>query len=314
MLKRWKKKFFRTRLVRLIRVFSKRIRPIGFEGMSLYEINAFLIDAFRRSDFAIRGASIAFNFFLAIVPMIVLLLSLIPYIPIKNFQINTVQEIESWLPNSIRETFHTTIEDLVHQKHTVVLSIGFALTAYYASNSINAILSSFNSSYQLSLQRNPIKQRLLSFGLMLGLTLLIIAATIVTAFGNYGIHELQEAGYLNGTWGFFIGQVLKWFIVGLLLLTSITSLYNFGNPEYKRFKFITAGATLSTIVIALATLAFTYYAAHFSKFNELYGSLGSLIIFLMWIYLSARILLIGFELTTRMHQLEVARKKAAKKR
>lgn len=313
MLERWKKRFFRLRFVRLFRIFCKRIHPIGFEGMSVYEIGTFLWSAFRRTDFAIRGAAIAFNFFLAIFPMIILLLSLIPYVPIENFQHNTLMEIESWLPNSIRETFHSTIDDLVHQKHTVVLSIGFVLTTVYASSSINAILSSFSSSYQVALQRNPIKQRVISFGLMFGLTILVIMAIAIIMFGNYGIRELQEMGYLNGDWGFVFGKAIKWTIVSMLLFTTITFLYNFGNPNYKRFKYITAGSTLSTFVIVLATMAFTYYTSNFGNYNELYGSLGSLIIFLMWIYLSARILLIGFELTTRTHLLEVARKTGADK-
>ena len=208
------------------------------------------------------------------------------------------------VPSDMRPFLVPTLEDLVLQKHYFVLSIGYVLTVYYASNSINTILSSFNSSFQIELKRHPIKQRLIALSLSLVWALLSLGAIVLIILGEELIQLINNSLSLDHTAAYYLGHGIKWIIVFFMLILGITVLYNFGNPEVKKFKFVSAGSSLAALVIILASIGFIAYATNFGNYNELYGSLGSLIVLLVWVNLCSRILLIGFELTTKIGQIK----------
>ena len=131
-------------------------------------------------------------------------------------------------------------------------------------------------------------------------SIIINTAFILIILGEELVSLLHEGLSLNATITYFAGHIVKWLIVFFRLIFGISILYNFGNPETNKFKFTSAGASLAAIVIILASIGFMQYATHFGSYNELYGSLGSLIVLLLWVNLCSRILLIGFELTTKV--------------
>jgi membrane protein len=276
------------------------IKPPGFEGMNLYDLTVFLTRSFKEGDYAIRAAAISFNLILSIFPLLLVILALIPYLPISGFQASVLAEIKLFIPDNMNELIIPTLEDLILEKHYFVLSIGFILTIYYASNSINTILRSFNSSFQIDLKRHPIKQRLIALSLSLVWAFLSLGAIVLMILGEDLIILMQESLSINETITYYLGHGIKWVVVFFMLILGITILYNFGNPEMKKFKFISAGSSLAALVIILASVGFITYATNFGNYNELYGSLGSLIVLLLWINLCSRILLIGFELTTKI--------------
>ena len=282
----------------------ENIQPPGFEGLSIYDLVLFLLRSFKEGNYSIRAAAISFNLILAIFPLLLVILALIPYLPIDGFQASVLAELIGVVPSDMRPFLVPTIEDLVLQKHYFVLSIGFVLTVYYASNSINSILSSFNSSFQIELKRHPIKQRLIALSLSLVWALLSLGAIVLIILGEELIQLINKSLSLDHTAAYYLGHGIKWIIVFFMLILGITVLYNFGNPEVKKFKFVSAGSSLAALVIILASIGFIAYATNFGNYNELYGSLGSLIVLLVWVNLCSRILLIGFELTTKIGQIK----------
>ena len=282
----------------------ENIQPPGFEGLSIYDLVLFLLRSFKEGNYSIRAAAISFNLILAIFPLLLVILALIPYLPIDGFQASVLAELIGVVPSDMRPFLVPTIEDLVLQKHYFVLSIGFVLTVYYASNSINTILSSFNSSFQIELKRHPIKQRLIALSLSLVWALLSLGAIVLIILGEELIQLINNSLSLDHTAAYYLGHGIMWIIVFFMLILGITVLYNFGNPEVKKFKFVSAGSSLAALVIILASIGFIAYATNFGNYNELYGSLGSLIVLLVWVNLCSRILLIGFELTTKIGQIK----------
>lgn len=282
----------------------ENIQPPGFEGLSIYDLVLFLLRSFKEGNYSIRAAAISFNLILAIFPLLLVILALIPYLPIDGFQASVLAELIGVVPSDMRPFLVPTLEDLVLQKHYFVLSIGFVLTVYYASNSINTILSSFNSSFQIELKRHPIKQRLIALSLSLVWALLSLGAIVLIILGEELIQLINNSLSLDHTAAYYLGHGIKWIIVFFMLILGITVLYNFGNPEVKKFKFVSAGSSLAALVIILASIGFIVYATNFGNYNELYGSLGSLIVLLVWVNLCSRILLIGFELTTKIGQIK----------
>lgn len=283
-------------VVNAIRNFSQNLVLPGFDGMSLYEVSKFTLEAFFRSDIMTKSAAISFRLFISLFPALILLVSLIPYIPIDNFQQTLLNSIYSILPNSAESFLSTTIEDLVTKKHTAFLSIGFILTIYYASNIINSILSTFSSSYQIQAKRNFLKQRIISFGLMLLITVLMLVGFALILFGeSYLTYLTEDVMYISQAMVVLI-QIIKWVSVVFLFNAAISALYNVAFIERKKWKIISSGASVATIGIILVSLGFSFFIDNFSSFNKLYGSIGSLIVFLLWINVSSTILIIGFEL------------------
>ncbi len=290
-----------------------RIHPPGFEGMSLYELLQFLVASFKQGNYSTRSAAISFYLILAIFPLILVLVSLIPYLPIDGFQAEMLNEIELMTPSSMHQTLLPIFENLILEKHNVALSLSSILTVYYAANSINAILTSFNSSFQIELKRHPVKQWIISILLSIVWAFFSLAAIVLMVVGEDAIRWIQQSLSLNPEFTYYMGHGIKWIVVFLLLIIGITILYNFGNPETKKFKLFSAGSSLAAIVIILASAGFIAYTTNFGSYNELYGSVGSIIVLLLWINLCSRILLIGFELTTKSHVVKAASRSQGEK-
>lgn len=276
---------------------SKKIVVPWFERMTLYEILDFVMDSFKKAQFGIRSAAISFKFFMALFPTLVFFLSLIPFIPIDNFQENILYQLSNSLPQEIYTLIEDIIQDLINHKHHVVLSIGFFLSMYFASNGVNTLLTTFNSSHQIEMKRNPIKQRLLSVGIFSVISILFIVAFSAIILGEYVAYHND---YKNLDFIIRFGyQLAKWVITIFSILFAISILYNIGNTQRNKWKIFSAGASLATITIILASYGLTYFFVNFGKYNELYGSIGSLLMVLIWINVVSYILLIGFELSTK---------------
>jgi len=278
------------------RNFFKRIRFPGFEGMSIYDIFKFFIEAFTRSDITTKSAAISFKLFIALFPSVILLLSLIPYVPLDNFQEDLLNSLAAILPLNVEKIVYQTIEDLILKKHTGFLSVGFILTAYYASNIINSILTTFSKSYQIEISRNPIKQRILSLMLMILITISMLIGFMLILFSEAAINYGVSTYFFESDWLPTLLRFLKWIAVLLLFVLSISTLYNFALLNRKKWKILSSGALWATLFIIASSLGMSYYIDNFNSYNKLYGSIGSLIVFLIWINISSTILIMGFEL------------------
>lgn len=297
MLNKIKQRLLNNSFVRLTQKWSKKIILPGFEGMSLYATVLFLIESFQKAQYGTRSAAISFKFFSAIFPSLVFLLSLIPYIPIDHFQEDLLYYLAEALPSNAYSLVEETMNDLITKKHNVLLSIGFLFSLYYASNGLNALLGSFNNSYQIEIKRSPVKQRLISFAGFVAITLFIIAAISALIIGELALKTIFQGGLSQV--GSILFHLIRWVVIIGGTVFSVSTLYNIGNPERKQWKFFSAGATLATIIIVMASKGLIYYFDNFGNYNELYGSIGSLLIVLIWLQTISYILLIGFELSTQ---------------
>ncbi len=296
MIKKIKYYIFNNPFVRTTKKWSSKIVLPGFEGLTLYAVVMFLVESFQKAQYGTRSAAISFKFFAAIFPSLVFLLSLIPYVPIDNFQEDLLFYLSEMLPHNAYSLIEHTMNDLITRKHNVLLSIGFLFSLFYASNGLNALLDSFNDSYQIEKKRSNLKQRFISFGGFAAITIFLILAISSLILGEVAIHTLFKGGLSQ------IGNVLfhliRWVVIIGGTIFSVSTLYNIGNPERKQWKYFSSGATLATITIILASKGLIFYFDNFGKYNELYGSIGSLLIVLIWLQTISYILLVGFELST----------------
>ncbi|MEM9024639.1 MAG: YhjD/YihY/BrkB family envelope integrity protein, partial [Bacteroidota bacterium] len=179
----------RTPVPRWIERSKKLILP-GFDGMPLYDVLAFFIQGLRKGALTMRASSLAFKFFLALFPAIIFVFTLIPYIPIDQFQDQLLLQLESILPTEAYVLTKSTIEDLINRERSGLLSFGFILTLYFASNGMNAMISAFNQSYHTSEKRSVFRQRLVSLLLIGILTLLVLVSVVLIIFSKFVIGYL----------------------------------------------------------------------------------------------------------------------------
>lgn len=288
-------------LLTKIKYLTNLIPLPGFKGISIFDLLKFLKEVFSKGNFAIRSAAVSFHFFVGIFPTLIFLVSLIPYLPIEGLQENIFLQMQLILPDMIYHLFESTLEELLTKKYTVLLSLGFLLSIYYASQGINTLLIAFNQSYQVELDRHPIRQRLLSLGVFLIMIILFIAAISLTVFGNILSNYVNFEEIIHMSPWLFNG--LNFIGILTLIMLAISILYHFGHPGIKKFQFINPGTSFATLVIMLASWGLSIYFSHFDTYNKIYGSIGSLLIALVWINTVSYVLIIGFELFTKADEI-----------
>jgi membrane protein len=276
--------------------FLSQVKLPGFQGLSLWYVARFFLEAIMRGQLPTRAAAISFRLFLAFFPAMILLLSLIPYIPIDNFQDSLFEGISGFFPGDTFSLFEETFHDLIKRKHSALLSIGFVLVVYYASNSINAILIGFNSSYYMEEKGNVWLLRMASIVLIFILGVFMIVAVALNLFSGILFDYLHEIK-LIGKHSKVLLEIVNWLISVSLVYAIITTLYNVGAGKQRRkWSFINVGATFATIIFVITSLGFAYFVNNFGQFNKLYGSLGTLMVLLIWLNFNCMIVLMGFEL------------------
>ncbi len=279
----------------LIRLF-KRLTIPGFDGMSVHEVSSFFIKGIWQGAITTRAAALSFTFFLALFPAIIFFFTLIPYIPIHGFQDTLMIMLHNILPT---ETYHSalsTLDDIIRRQHGSLLSFGFIVALYVSTSGITGIMNAFNNSIHVKETRSYFKQKLIAILLVFILSIIIIAAISLLTLGNSFLRYLVAQGFFQNHFKYYALIVVKWIVIVALFFFTISFLYYLAPARHGRFRFISPGSTLATFLFIMTSIGFNYYISHFSQYNKLYGSIGALIIILMWIYINAIVILIGFEL------------------
>ena len=278
-----------------IMLLARRIKPIGFTGLSIYDVAIFFWKGLTEGAITTRASSLAFNFFLAFFPSIIVFFTIIPYIPIDGLQETLMELLAVVLPPSTNEITFQTLEDIISNPRGGLLSVGFILALYFSTNGINSLIEAFNSSYHIREIRPLIQQRILSLGLTLLLSIMLIIAIGLIIFGTVVVNYLVSSEIITtGAADLIIYG--KWFVMLAMLFFGISILFHLGPALKSKWKLFTPGSIFATIFIIITSIGFNYYINHFSQYNKIYGSIGTLMIILLWMYFNSIILLTGFEL------------------
>lgn len=278
-----------------IKELSQKLIIPGFEGLSLYEVSMFFYKGLVEGALTTRASSLAFNFFLAFFPSIIVLFTLIPFVPIEGFQEQLFVLIMDILPPSTYDATKSIVDDIVNHEQGGLLSLTFILALYFSTNGVSAMITGFNATYHLTDKRTWLQLRLLSFILTLILAILLILTIIFQIFSQGFMNYLVAEGYLQQYSADLI-LYAKWIILVIVLFISISILYYYGPTDKSRWKFFSAGSLSATLLSVITSVGFSYYINNFAQYNQLYGSIGTLLVILLWMYFNSIILLLGFEL------------------
>ncbi len=233
----------------------------------------------------------AYNFFVALFPSIIFLFTLIPFIPIHGFQDTLFNLLKSTFPKNASKEILDTINEITHRHHSGLLSFGFLVALYFSTNGITSMMGAFNRSIHVKEKRAVWKQQFIAVILVVILTvsLMIAIATII-------VMQLAADLVFQGHTQHIIALIVQWLIVGALFMFVIGTFYRYGPSQRMHKNFISPGVIAATSLVILTSLLFAWYINNFGKYNKLYGSIGSIIVVLIWIYYNSVMLIIGFEL------------------
>lgn len=269
--------------------------------MPLFDLLAYLAQQLRKSDLNLRASAISFSFFLALFPGLLFLFSLIAYIPVEGLDLAIRRTSQELLPPSAFELLYTTIEDIVGRQQGGLLSFGFLLAFYFATTGLTTLSQSFNISLEVSESRGFLRHHFTVIGLTILLTLCLLSALLLILLGDFLLGEMNRLGLMPDGLLPLMVNLLLWVIILLLVYVGIGLLYYFAPNAPKRHGFFALGSALATVLFIGSSLGFSYYVQHFGNYNRLYGSLATLIVLMLWIYVNAWVILIGFELNSALY-------------
>ena len=273
----------------------------GFNGFSFFDLLEMYFSGILKGALTARAGSISFSFFMAIFPFLLFILNLIPFIPINNFDSILLNFIELLVPNDSQGFFSQIFQDIQNKPRGGLLSTVFILSVILTANGVSAIFSGFEESYHIELSRNFFKQYLYSVGVAILLAFTLLLAVVFAVYFEIYIYKHFKQLLQNTLDWIRLGQSFFYIV---LTYFSVSILYYFGTIEGRKSKFFSPGALMTTLLIMLTTWLFGIYIENFSTYNQLYGSIGALLIFMLYIWLNSNVLLLGFELNATLMRLK----------
>jgi membrane protein len=283
------------------RVWLRDHHPFDSQN-NWYDFLKTMVEKITSNDLSERASAVSFNLFLALFPAIIFLFTLIPYIPIDNLEGRIMSFLGRTIPAGTFDTVEITIRDIIGREQSGILSFGFLLTLYAATNGMLAFMNAFNSSHKTEDSRGILKTRLVAAGLTFAFVLALFFAIVLLILGGVVIDYLTRFGLFNNELIIFLLNLGRYLLVLGVFVGVLSLLYRFGPEVNMKWTFVTPGSVAASLLIVLTSLAFSYYLANFGSYNKLYGSIGTLIALMVWINLISMLVILGFEMNVSLFE------------
>jgi membrane protein len=297
----------------LYRVTDRIVLP-GFDGLSLYTVGRFLIKEIRVNKLNVRGAAVTYNFIMAMPPTLLFLCSLIPYLPVRGLQ-DSIFEILKIITSNNPESYKTLsgiVVDFLNNERRDILSIGILFTLFFSSNGMMGLMRSFDRQSSLYKRRSAFRRRWTAIKLTLLVLLVAIITMAALVLQTRMINHLLEE-WLSSATAVIAIKFFSLLLVTLLVFLSICLIYRYGPSLTHRWHFISAGAVFATIMCVVLTIVFFFLVDNVIQYNKVYGSIGTIMAFMVWLFLNTQVILLGFELNISILLGKMAREKNAEK-
>ncbi len=299
--------------INFLRRKSKNWIPPGFQGFSLYEVFKNFSKGFSVPHLTERAAAISYNFIMSVPPTCLFLFTLIPNLPFiskRSLKIQLHSLIMDIIPaHTYNKSVIQFVDDIINGSKIGLISFTFLISLFFASNAVMGLMRSFNKDYigfkkikGLRKRWNAIKLTMILFGLLLiCLILLLVQNNILNILGIKD-ESIKEV-ILTAKW---------FFIVGLIFYTY-GFIYKFAPSTYERWKLVSPGAIIATSLSIIATIGFSSFVNNFGRYNLLYGSIGTVMVLMIMIFINSLAVLIGFEFNLSINTLKSIEEKAETK-
>ena len=302
-------KFIKLPVIKQLVFLLHKIKLPWLHGMSLYNLLDLYFFGIIEGEISYRATAIAFSFFMALFPFALFILNLIPYIPINGFQDDFLGFVQQSVPPTTYDAIYRIINDILHNSHSGLLSTGFMMAIFLMTNGVNAILGGFESSHHIhvSLKRKFFRQYVVALGLSIVLSFLLLITVAAIVIFEVFIQKTKIQDVLSDK--IHLIEMGRYGFVILMILMATSLLFRFGIKHDKKRSFVSIGSVATTILIIISSYFFGIWVVKFSKYNELYGSIGTLLIVMFYIWINSMVLLLGFDLNASIHHIKREKQK-----
>jgi len=303
------RKIYNSPPFRFLEAKSKKIVLPGFEGISLFEVVTFFLGQVKKVGLIDRARAISFSFLIAIPAAAIFICTLVPYLPVSHqIERQLLFLIRDLTPN--QNTYQLAsqfLQDFLEKPRVGLLSTGFVLALFYSSNAMLGIMRSFNKSLIYNRRRNPFQARWMAIKLTALILCMVIGSVIILVTQAEILRDVLKALHIpakdhTARWLF---RTLRWVVILPLFYLAIACIYKYGPAVQKRWSLFSPGTLLATLLTILTILIFSYWVNRFSSYNKIYGSIGTVMILMLLVYLNSLVLLIGYELNVSIYHLKV---------
>jgi membrane protein len=285
-------------------IYLRRISLPGFDGVPIYDVFTFFFKGLSKGSLNTRASSIAFNFLLALGPAIIFLLTLIPYLPVKDMRSEILEILNEIIPKDSYIAIESLLDELF-MKRSGMQVFGFLIALFFAEKGINSLIEAFNATYHTIETRPWLQRQLISSLLVVILFLMVTLALSLLFFSKTGIKKLVELQIIKVDFTYYLILTGRWIIITILTFLSISFIYYLAPVRKVNWKFFSAGSTLATLLTIIASLGFSYFVNNFAHFSKFFGSISALVVLMLWLNFNALTLLIGFELNASISNARI---------
>jgi membrane protein len=301
---------------------DSRHRPASEGALMLraFRIPIGWMDLFKRTGLEVMAdnclglaAQLAYYFFLALFPALLFLVALISFIPVENVMDTIVDNLARVAPSEVLTIVQEQILKIAHDDAGGLLTFGMLGTIWSSSSGVTAIMDSLNQAYDIQESRPWWKVRLTALGLTVALAIFIVVATTLVVAGPLLAEKIADWFYLGPAfeWSW---KILQWPVVFILVSAGIAMMYYFAPDAEQDWVWITPGSVLATFLWLVISLGFKFYVTNFGSYNATYGTIGGVIVLLLWFYVSALAVLVGAELNAEIEHASPYGKDPGEKR
>ncbi len=273
--------------------FLKSIH-FGRKRTTLYTFIKVFFTSLYKDDILEKAKGIAYNFTLAIFPAIIFLFAIIPYFKIPDLSNTVIGFIED-IDLEVLDQVTPIVEDIINTPRGGLVSFSVFFAFYLATNGTLTLMNAFDLCYKTKYTRNYFKRYLIAGGLTILLVFVMSLSMILLIGGQIALNFLVDFGILTQNFLIFLITALRLIVLFSMFLAAISFLYYFGPAVIDRWRFISPGSVAATLLIIAIAYSFSFYLANFGQYHKFYGSIGAIIAFMIWLYLDAVVLLLGFE-------------------
>ncbi|MFT6827419.1 MAG: membrane protein [Roseivirga sp.] len=298
---------FKNKLYLQLVAFLQKIK-IGKDKIGLYDAIVIFLSKMSNDEILDRANGVAFSFTMAIFPAIIFLFTLTPYI--QNFFPELTNDeiigfLEDILPSNLYATAETTIHDIISKQRGGLLSFGFIMTLILSTNGMTSLMGAFNACYKTIETRGFLSVRITATGLIFILSISFISSIALLIVGQQLLTDSEIRSVVNDTISVDILFILRFIFLYIIFQFAISSIYYFAPAIHEKWHFLSVGSVFSTLAIIVASFGFSYYVNNFGNYNKLYGSIGVLLVFMLWLFIISLILLVGFEMNAAIHKAKM---------
>ncbi|WP_162344154.1 YihY/virulence factor BrkB family protein [Cyclobacterium salsum] len=293
-----------------------KLRPIHFGNpdQNLYDVGKIFFYHLQKDDVFERASAMAFNFTVAMFPLLLFLLNTIPFIQFFFPEVTTANIllfVRDILPDNIYDEAAPTIMDIVSKPRQSLLSLGFFLALYLSTNGVISMMNAFNAVYRTKEYRGFFRTRMIAVSIILVLVVSICGAVLVMLVGSELLLRISEFDFVSNSIYYYSLAFFRFFVLLTLFMIATAFIFRFAPAVHDKWKFFSTGSVVAGLLITLGFFLFTFYLNNFDSYNKLYGSIGTMIAVMFWLWITSILVLIGFEINVSLDK--ASSKKRSKK-